>query len=249
MLISEDANVYISLSHPSKFFNLSMLSFQIFRICYWVWHCLNVSMTPFCSYRKRASPLPKDDHSGGVKDCLLANSSDPVEMRRLNYQTPGNTPYTICTIDTHYQSARAPCVLYHMHAYTFPLTQCVIFELITICSMHGKIQSLPCIHNACTLSHCSISSESCSVTLMLFFLYTNPRQHMPPNVSFSINWMRIHAHMRHTATEVTERLCNQYDLLLSYISSNLHSPPTKAIKTQHMREEALSVITLNLKAR
>ncbi|XP_041658541.1 receptor-type tyrosine-protein phosphatase F isoform X7 [Cheilinus undulatus] len=39
--------------------------------------------------RKRASPLPKDEHSGGVKDCLLANSSDPVEMRRLNYQTPG----------------------------------------------------------------------------------------------------------------------------------------------------------------
>ncbi|XP_037643942.1 receptor-type tyrosine-protein phosphatase F isoform X25 [Sebastes umbrosus] len=39
--------------------------------------------------RKRASPLPKDDHSGGVKDSLLANSSDPVEMRRLNYQTSG----------------------------------------------------------------------------------------------------------------------------------------------------------------
>ncbi|XP_021175670.2 receptor-type tyrosine-protein phosphatase F isoform X12 [Fundulus heteroclitus] len=39
--------------------------------------------------RKRASPLPKDEHSGGVKDLLLANSSDPVEMRRLNYQTPG----------------------------------------------------------------------------------------------------------------------------------------------------------------
>ncbi|XP_031720947.1 receptor-type tyrosine-protein phosphatase F isoform X24 [Anarrhichthys ocellatus] len=39
--------------------------------------------------RKRASPLPKDDHSGGVKDSLLANSSDPVEMRRLNCQTPG----------------------------------------------------------------------------------------------------------------------------------------------------------------
>ncbi|KAJ3595036.1 hypothetical protein NHX12_004341, partial [Muraenolepis orangiensis] len=39
--------------------------------------------------RKRASPLPKDDHSGGVKDTLLPNSSDPVELRRLNYQTPG----------------------------------------------------------------------------------------------------------------------------------------------------------------
>uniref|UniRef100_A0A8B9LSP6 Receptor-type tyrosine-protein phosphatase F n=1 Tax=Astyanax mexicanus TaxID=7994 RepID=A0A8B9LSP6_ASTMX len=37
---------------------------------------------------KRASPLPKDEHLGGVKDSLLANSSDPVEMRRINYQTP-----------------------------------------------------------------------------------------------------------------------------------------------------------------
>ncbi|XP_035268880.1 protein tyrosine phosphatase receptor type Fa isoform X7 [Anguilla anguilla] len=39
--------------------------------------------------RKRASPSAKDEHSGGVKDSLLAHSSDPVEMRRLNYQTPG----------------------------------------------------------------------------------------------------------------------------------------------------------------
>uniref|UniRef100_A0A8B9RN45 Receptor-type tyrosine-protein phosphatase F n=1 Tax=Astyanax mexicanus TaxID=7994 RepID=A0A8B9RN45_ASTMX len=29
-------------------------------------------------------------HLGGVKDSLLANSSDPVEMRRINYQTPVN---------------------------------------------------------------------------------------------------------------------------------------------------------------
>nr|XP_060629310.1 receptor-type tyrosine-protein phosphatase F isoform X12 [Anolis sagrei ordinatus] len=40
--------------------------------------------------RKRAnSPSSKDDHSIGLKDSLLAHSSDPVEMRRLNYQTPG----------------------------------------------------------------------------------------------------------------------------------------------------------------
>lgn len=44
-----------------------------------------------CLLRKRASPLPKDEHSGGVKDSLLGNSSDPVEMRRLNYQTPGRS--------------------------------------------------------------------------------------------------------------------------------------------------------------
>lgn len=41
-------------------------------------------------YRKRAhSPSSKDEHSIGLKDSLLAHSSDPVEMRRLNYQTPG----------------------------------------------------------------------------------------------------------------------------------------------------------------
>ncbi|KAM5148665.1 receptor-type tyrosine-protein phosphatase F isoform 2-T5 [Mantella aurantiaca] len=40
--------------------------------------------------RKRTnSPSSKDDQIPGLKDSLLANSSDPVEMRRLNYQTPG----------------------------------------------------------------------------------------------------------------------------------------------------------------
>ncbi|KAJ1167065.1 hypothetical protein NDU88_007458 [Pleurodeles waltl] len=40
--------------------------------------------------RKRgSSPSGKDDQTVGLKDSLLANSSDPVEMRRLNYQTPG----------------------------------------------------------------------------------------------------------------------------------------------------------------
>ncbi|XP_048108097.1 protein tyrosine phosphatase receptor type Fa isoform X14 [Alosa alosa] len=41
--------------------------------------------------RKRTSPSTKDEHSAGVKDCLLAHSSDPVEMRRLNYQTQGSS--------------------------------------------------------------------------------------------------------------------------------------------------------------
>ncbi|XP_038616588.1 receptor-type tyrosine-protein phosphatase F isoform X3 [Tachyglossus aculeatus] len=42
--------------------------------------------------RKRAhSPSSKDEHSIGLKDSLLAHSSDPVEMRRLNYQTPGSS--------------------------------------------------------------------------------------------------------------------------------------------------------------
>ncbi|XP_075472206.1 receptor-type tyrosine-protein phosphatase F isoform X9 [Ascaphus truei] len=42
--------------------------------------------------RKRTnSPSGKDDQSVGLKDSLLAHSSDPVEMRRLNYQTPGSS--------------------------------------------------------------------------------------------------------------------------------------------------------------
>ncbi|KAE8609860.1 hypothetical protein XENTR_v10011931 [Xenopus tropicalis] len=42
--------------------------------------------------RKRTnSPSGKDEQSVGLKDCLLAHSSDPVEMRRLNYQTPGSS--------------------------------------------------------------------------------------------------------------------------------------------------------------
>ncbi|XP_035508671.1 protein tyrosine phosphatase receptor type Fa [Morone saxatilis] len=40
--------------------------------------------------RKRTSPA-KDEHMAGVKDLLLAHSSDPVEMRRLNYQTQGSS--------------------------------------------------------------------------------------------------------------------------------------------------------------
>ncbi|XP_040087352.1 receptor-type tyrosine-protein phosphatase F isoform X8 [Oryx dammah] len=42
--------------------------------------------------RKRThSPSSKDEQSTGLKDSLLAHSSDPVEMRRLNYQTPGSS--------------------------------------------------------------------------------------------------------------------------------------------------------------
>ncbi|XP_056122070.1 protein tyrosine phosphatase receptor type Fa isoform X15 [Rhinichthys klamathensis goyatoka] len=46
--------------------------------------------------RKRSSPSAKDEHSAGVKDHLLAHSSDPVEMRRLNYQTQGSSAFS-CT--------------------------------------------------------------------------------------------------------------------------------------------------------
>ncbi|XP_057713546.1 receptor-type tyrosine-protein phosphatase F-like isoform X11 [Corythoichthys intestinalis] len=60
--------------------------------------------------KKRASPLPKDEHSGGVKDSLLANSSDPVEMRRLNYQTPGmreHPPIPVAGLADHIEHLKA----------------------------------------------------------------------------------------------------------------------------------------------
>ncbi|XP_029971402.1 receptor-type tyrosine-protein phosphatase F isoform X16 [Salarias fasciatus] len=60
--------------------------------------------------KKRASPLPKDEHLGGVKDSLLANSSDPVEMRRLNYQTPGmreHPPIPVVDLADHIERLKA----------------------------------------------------------------------------------------------------------------------------------------------
>uniref|UniRef100_W5M9W5 Receptor-type tyrosine-protein phosphatase F n=1 Tax=Lepisosteus oculatus TaxID=7918 RepID=W5M9W5_LEPOC len=60
--------------------------------------------------RKRASPSPKDDHSGGVKDSLLAHSSDPVEMRRLNHQTPGmreHPPISVSDLADHIERLKA----------------------------------------------------------------------------------------------------------------------------------------------
>uniref|UniRef100_A0A8C1MVH3 Receptor-type tyrosine-protein phosphatase F n=1 Tax=Cyprinus carpio TaxID=7962 RepID=A0A8C1MVH3_CYPCA len=85
---------------------------------------------PTCSFVHLVTFILVLSDSQKMSDCLLANSSDPVEMRRLNYQTPGNTPYTICTIDTHYQSARAPCVLYHMHAEHPPISVCELADHI-----------------------------------------------------------------------------------------------------------------------
>jgi hypothetical protein len=52
--------------------------------------CSQFSLASSCFFRKRThSPSSKDEQSIGLKDSLLAHSSDPVEMRRLNYQTPG----------------------------------------------------------------------------------------------------------------------------------------------------------------
>ncbi|XP_051752575.1 protein tyrosine phosphatase receptor type Fa isoform X7 [Ctenopharyngodon idella] len=71
--------------------------------------------------RKRSSPSAKDEHSAGVKDHLLANSSDPVEMRRLNYQTQGSSafscpstsrmrehpPVSVCALADHIERLKA----------------------------------------------------------------------------------------------------------------------------------------------
>ncbi|XP_066522453.1 protein tyrosine phosphatase receptor type Fa isoform X3 [Hoplias malabaricus] len=71
--------------------------------------------------RKRASPSAKDEHSAGVKDHLLAHSSDPVEMRRLNYQTQGSStpscpntprmrehpPVPVCELAEHIERLKA----------------------------------------------------------------------------------------------------------------------------------------------
>ncbi|XP_053492790.1 protein tyrosine phosphatase receptor type Fa isoform X4 [Ictalurus furcatus] len=71
--------------------------------------------------RKRASPSVKDEHTAGVKDHLLAHSSDPVEMRRLNYQTQGSSdpscpdtprmrehpPISVCDLAEHIERLKA----------------------------------------------------------------------------------------------------------------------------------------------
>lgn len=58
---------------------------------------LSSHQPPFCLSRKRThSPSSKDEQSIGLKDSLLAHSSDPVEMRRLNYQTPGRVAPSAC---------------------------------------------------------------------------------------------------------------------------------------------------------
>ncbi|XP_065149915.1 protein tyrosine phosphatase receptor type Fa isoform X10 [Paramisgurnus dabryanus] len=60
--------------------------------------------------RKRTSPSTKDEHSAGVKDHLLAHSSDPVEMRRLNYQTQGmreHPPVSVSALADHIERLKA----------------------------------------------------------------------------------------------------------------------------------------------
>lgn len=57
--------------------------------CYYFPNLSYISFSFFFLRKRANSPSSKDEHSIGLKDSLLAHSSDPVEMRRLNYQTPG----------------------------------------------------------------------------------------------------------------------------------------------------------------
>ncbi|XP_056893125.1 protein tyrosine phosphatase receptor type Fa isoform X3 [Takifugu flavidus] len=59
--------------------------------------------------RKRTCPA-KDEHMVEAKDSLLAHCSDPVEMRRLNYQTPGmreHPPIAVCDLADHIDKLKA----------------------------------------------------------------------------------------------------------------------------------------------
>ncbi|XP_071984678.1 receptor-type tyrosine-protein phosphatase F isoform X11 [Engystomops pustulosus] len=61
--------------------------------------------------RKRTnSPSNKEDQAPGVKESLLGHSSDPVELRRLNYQTPGmrdHPPISINDLAEHIDRLKA----------------------------------------------------------------------------------------------------------------------------------------------
>ncbi|XP_040926318.1 protein tyrosine phosphatase receptor type Fa isoform X3 [Betta splendens] len=59
--------------------------------------------------RKRTCPA-KDDHMTGVKDSLMVHCSDPVEMKRLNYQTQGmreHPPIAACGLSDHIERLKA----------------------------------------------------------------------------------------------------------------------------------------------
>nr|XP_029132824.1 receptor-type tyrosine-protein phosphatase F-like isoform X2 [Labrus bergylta] len=59
--------------------------------------------------RKRTCPA-KDEHVKGMKDSQLNNFSDPVELRRLNYQTQGmreHPPISTCDLADHIEGLKA----------------------------------------------------------------------------------------------------------------------------------------------
>uniref|UniRef100_A0A8C1F1J9 Receptor-type tyrosine-protein phosphatase F n=1 Tax=Cyprinus carpio carpio TaxID=630221 RepID=A0A8C1F1J9_CYPCA len=65
---------------------------------------------PTCSFVHLVTFILVLSDSQKMSDCLLANSSDPVEMRRLNYQTPGmreHPPISVCELADHIERLKA----------------------------------------------------------------------------------------------------------------------------------------------
>ena len=87
------------------------------EVCY-VSHVSVICLTHHCHtplFRKRGSLTAKDEYLvAGVKDSLLPHTPDPVEMRRLNYQTQG--------MDTHTHTHAK----YFCHQHISTRTQCPI---------------------------------------------------------------------------------------------------------------------------
>lgn len=117
----------------------------------------------FCSYRKRASPLPKDDHSSGVKDCLLANSSDPVELRRLNYQTPGNTQNTIYRIHTNLSYTHTMCNIFAYFHMRSAATHILPVSARAQVLHHLYLVGLGRYYFLCEQTHVSICQQICNL--------------------------------------------------------------------------------------
>lgn len=104
-------------------------------------------------HRKRAhSPSSKDEHSIGLKDSLLAHSSDPVEMRRLNYQTPGKEQ--LIPLNPASSSSPSPCphargrvavllTLQEIHTFSVTVTQSGFRQRMSKCLLSGLQILLP----------------------------------------------------------------------------------------------------------
>lgn len=103
---------------PSSHFGLSLLH-----------HMLTVSLSP----RKRTSPA-KDEHKAGVKDSLLAHSSDPVEMRRLNYQTQGMETHK----HTHKHTHVPQFVVMWLELFWVPMVPVLLVEPVSPKPLHSS---------------------------------------------------------------------------------------------------------------
>ncbi|XP_028832631.1 receptor-type tyrosine-protein phosphatase F-like isoform X4 [Denticeps clupeoides] len=71
---------------------------------------IGIVITILLFKRKRATPLPKDESSGSVKESLLSHLPDPVGMRRINHQTLGmreHPPMQVTDLGDHIELLKA----------------------------------------------------------------------------------------------------------------------------------------------